>query len=632
MEKRIRDLELSKAHSAETGSEDVSQRRSSISRKIMPLVLGAGLIGCGNQEMENIENIGSVEQMSVAAGYQSKTLLPAPISNNQTGYQEFISSAKDLGIQWEIYFSAKGSGNQAQDVFWAIIDKSTLQTVQGPSAVNGASLPLSDESNFVPCGGKAYYLTDKDFLSRKLFQCDIVNATTVNNCATVPNINTDNFGVDGLACGSNGQKLYVARQDFGQDGEPYVATIGVWNWTKPLGCAEPGTDLSGISFTNQHFVYNTINGSLPTGGRLLKYKNFNGSQCTGAQQDIGDLYEANVDFENPLVVNGGIFYSRAIQSNGNYNPYFAQEKPGQGGNGGGGAGGMGAGGSGAGGMNTGGTGGQGGTGPEGGGGAGGNTGGSGAGGNPEGGGGNGGGTAGGGGAPVDCMIMDITNNPENIEIDSCDDAEVSGHLLGPSVFVIGSKTFTINDVVPNTPGGFSFTMPNQSQFDNGIAKNVKEDEADPKKKLIDRQYGGITGYEGTEVEDSIPGSAEINPDLEKGDINVICTETLDGAQRKYVKDGCDPANLESCDPDDRYTTAGAEAGVIPKGTKLCTELKSGKVSSNPDDFKNAQELPPVPGEPDCNCSTPGQVTDSTYGALLALGLIAAAGLRRRNDF
>ena len=662
---------LPKAISDETLSPSpaVSGRRTSISRKLSPFViLGAGLIGCGNQDQDikNMKNIGSVEQMSVADGYQNKVMVPAPVTVDQFNKQEYISSVKDSGTNWEIYFSSDvNGGSNDDDVFWAKIDKNTLQTVQGPTIVTGAN-NISPDSYFTVCSNEAYYASTKDYISSKLYVCDMVNATTVNNCTQVPNINASNADIAGIACSPDQTKLYVTKIAT-QNSKPWVATIGVWSWTEPAGCAEPGVDMGGLSVTNQHFVYDTFNASQPNLNSAIKYKLFDGTKCTSSQMDVPTLNQSGYDVSAPIIFGNKISFSKGVEGAGNMNPYFADEIPttpicgngtkegteqcdnganntntpcnaacngscnycdtncvdhtvaGPSCGGNGGTGGTGAGGSGGAGL-EGGAGGAGATG----------AGGSGTGGNPEGG--TGGGTAGAGGDSVDCKILNVTNNPQNITIDSCDDAQVSGHLIGPTTFTVGSKVFTINSVVPNTMGGFTYTMPNQVKFDNGVSKTVLEAELDPKKKLVDHGYGGITGYEGTEVEDTIPSSAAINPNLDKGDINVICTETLEGAQRKYLKYGCDPTDLAKCDPNDAYTTAGGEAGLIPKGTKLCTELKSGKVSPNPEDF--AVAIDPLPKEPapDCACSTPGQVSDNTYGALLALGLVAAAGLRRRKRF
>ena len=331
MERRIHDLDLLQAQSDKAVSPEVNAGRSNIYRKLRPFVLGAGLVGCGNQSLENfndMENIGSVQQMSIADGYQNKVMVPAPVSVNINNKSEVISYAKDAGSNWEIYFSSDVNGGaNGQDIFWATIDKTTLQTVLGPTIVSGAN-NITPDNDFKTCGGKAYYISDKDFLSAKVYICDIVNATTVANCTVVPGgINSDTWGINGIACSPDGTKLYVTKDVINQNTVPFVATTETWNWTQVTGCAEPGTDIGGLSVTNQHFIYDTFDSSQPNLNSKLKYKNFNGTQCTGTQMDIPDLNQSGYDVAAPVAVNGGIFYTKGVEGQSNYNPYYATEKP-----------------------------------------------------------------------------------------------------------------------------------------------------------------------------------------------------------------------------------------------------------------------------------------------------------------
>ncbi|MFO0780948.1 MAG: hypothetical protein U0519_03640 [Candidatus Gracilibacteria bacterium] len=68
-----------------------------------------------------------------------------------------------------------------------------------------------------------------------------------------------------------------------------------------------------------------------------------------------------------------------------------------------------------------------------------------------------------------------------LQIESCTDAEIHAKLSGPTTFTIGTKTFTVLNVLPNTTGGFTFKMPKFSRFDDGVETEIDQNEPDPTK-------------------------------------------------------------------------------------------------------------------------------------------------------
>ncbi|MFO0780951.1 MAG: hypothetical protein U0519_03655 [Candidatus Gracilibacteria bacterium] len=92
---------------------------------------------------------------------------------------------------------------------------------------------------------------------------------------------------------------------------------------------------------------------------------------------------------------------------------------------------------------------------------------------------------------ADCKLMNVAENPRQYSVKSCARIPKGKGNFGPATYTIGSKTFTIKNVVPKTTGKFTFTWPKFSQFDPGVEKS-QENEPDPSKKLVDTQYGGIT--------------------------------------------------------------------------------------------------------------------------------------------
>ena len=85
-----------------------------------------------------------------------------------------------------------------------------------------------------------------------------------------------------------------------------------------------------------------------------------------------------------------------------------------------------------------------------------------------------------------------------------------------------------------------------------------------------------------------------------------------------------------CTPNETGIDGVEQMNEIPEGTILYKNLNTGAVSPDPQTIM-PKTVPPITKEdPGCGCSTPGQATDDTRSALLALGLLGAAvALRRR---
>ena len=234
---------------------------------------------------------------------------------------------------------------------------------------------------------------------------------------------------------------------------------------------------------------------------------------------------------------------------------------------------------------------------------------------------------------MDCKLINIINNPEDIKINNCNDNFVDLKLLGQSTFSIGNATFIITNVLPNTSGEFTFTNPKYATFASGIEKEIQENETDPNKKLVvtnnyNDQSGDVTGYEGTHTIDTIPD--QFNPNKKDGITTVVASKTVDGLQKKFINTGCDPKQLQNCTPED-FQIKGANPGEIPSGTTLYTEVATGKTSTDPNSFNKV--APVQDNASSGGCSVNGHV-DNTRNelGLLFMGLgIAAAVMRRRKQ-
>jgi MYXO-CTERM domain-containing protein len=219
----------------------------------------------------------------------------------------------------------------------------------------------------------------------------------------------------------------------------------------------------------------------------------------------------------------------------------------------------------------------------------------------------------------------VTQNQPNFQVETCTSTEVHARILGPTTFTVDGKTFTVEGVVPNAPNDFSYTMPQFPVFGNGVELTAEQHETDPSKKIVDYQYGDITGYEGTKVRKWVP--AELNPNKSSGEIRIVATTTLEGLQRKYIADGCDKTQLTTCTPNEEY----GNAGEIPAGVTRYKDMITGQVYENPGDINVVPPLQEA-SKDDGGCSVSGHVGSTRNDlALLFAGLGLAAVMRRRKQ-
>ena len=236
------------------------------------------------------------------------------------------------------------------------------------------------------------------------------------------------------------------------------------------------------------------------------------------------------------------------------------------------------------------------------------------------------GSTGDGGSPINCPIVQVTQKPENFQTSSCDNNGLSAKLLGPTTYSIGKKTWTITNIVPNTPGGFNYTVAGSyAYFDPGVEKKFQENETDPGMMLKEDQYGDITGAEGTGWEDTVPD--ELNPNKNQGQIDIIASKTTDAKQRKYLGSGCDWRDLTKCTPEP-FVVAGNPEGEVPLGVTFYKELRTKKVSDNPNDF---QSVPPIKDPTGCSCSEIQNHSANHFAEFFTAAGFIGLIVRRRKD-
>ncbi|MEZ4086919.1 MAG: MYXO-CTERM sorting domain-containing protein [Candidatus Gracilibacteria bacterium] len=277
---------------------------------------------------------------------------------------------------------------------------------------------------------------------------------------------------------------------------------------------------------------------------------------------------------------------------------------------------------------TGGTGGTGGMGGEGGMGGTGGTGGMGGAGGMETGG--MGGTGGEGGSMMEeCDVIDIDGN--GLQITACDNEFKTAEVLvtSPGTIIMGDKTVTIEEVHSESCT-YAFAQPGAAFLADGFCTYRTKEPKNSTTKYASGHYGDVTGSVASEEYVFVPKALNEDP----AHPVIVATQAVEGDHFLYNEDNCLPkeaADLEKmCTPNETGIDGVEQMNEIPEGTILYKNLNTGAVSPDPQTIM-PKTVPPITKEdPGCGCSTPGQATDDTRSALLALGLLGAAvALRRR---